>query len=234
MFSFALILAQMIKVAKILDFFIPRACAGCGIAGEAFCTACMAESLQKSFGCLLCGFRNKGEFCAECRRKRKPALNSAIWAGRYDGKLKQAIWELKYGKRREMARPLAELLVRKANALREPSLVIPIPLHFKRRHERGFNQAELLAREFSKITGIPARTDILEKIKETPAQVEVQDKELRLQNLEGAFRVNGNIGTQIILIDDVATSGATLMHAARALKDAGAKKITGLVVAHGG
>ncbi len=311
--------STMLALSKILDFLIPRSCAGCGEAHEAFCRVCRENSMQKSAGCLLCGFRNNiGKFCIECKRKFKPPLESVLWAGRYDGQLKRAVWELKYGKRRELARPLAEMLAEKfcavykgslpaqqfarheyfstekflcsdrrpaqglANYLPEdspneqkefalqdiaqrggasiairqqanmrvlkgeaPFVVVPIPLHFKRQHERGFNQAELLAKEFSKITGIEMRDDVLEKTKETPAQVEVQDKELRLKNLEGAFKLNlpplnpllskeGRGVVEIILIDDVATSGATLMHAARALKNAGAGEITGLVVAHGG
>ncbi|MDP2668721.1 MAG: double zinc ribbon domain-containing protein [bacterium] len=300
----------MFNFQKILDFLIPRRCAGCGEADEAFCAICRKASFQKGAGCLLCGFRNNtGEFCSDCRRKRKSdfplevglpnSLKSVLWAGRYDGELKKAIWELKYGKRREIAKPLAGMMAEKffeviggslpsqqfarhgyfsakkflvlapsrsqgpekympstkfRDSGTKPSalpnfLAIPIPLHFKRQYERGFNQAELLAREFSKITGIAMRNDILKKIKETPAQVEVQNKELRLKNLENAFEVSlpphrpsllrrgaeGGVVLEktIILIDDVSTTGATLMHAATALKNAGAKEIVGFVVAHG-
>src|SRR3989344_1591603 len=283
----------MFNFQKILDFLIPRRCAGCGKSNEAFCAVCRASSSQNSSGCLLCGFRNDtGEFCKDCRRKSDflmedglpSTLKSVFWAGRYDEALKKAVWELKYGKRRELARPLAEMLAEKfamfcensrqasiledlaqrdgaSRAIRQQAdmrvlqnaalvgnfITIPIPLHFKRQYERGFNQAELLAKEFSKITGIAMRNDILKKIKETPAQVEVQNKELRLKNLEGVFEVNLNASPNpllikegakgvvptIILIDDVSTTGATLMHAAEALKNAGAKNITGLVVAHG-
>ena len=265
----------MFNFQKILDFLIPRRCAGCGKSNEAFCPVCRKASLQKSAGCLLCGFRNNtGEFCSDCRRKYAPPLKSVIWAGRYDGELKKALWELKYGKRRELARPLAEMLAEKfamfcensrqasiledlaqrdgaSRAIRQQAdmrvlqnaalvgnfITIPIPLHFKRQYERGFNQAELLAKEFSKITGIAMRNDILKKIKETPAQVEVQNKELRLKNLGDAFQISLSNPIAkwptIILIDDVSTTGATLMHAADALKKSGAKNITGLVVAHG-
>jgi len=116
--------------------------------------------------------------------------------------------------------------------------VIPIPLHFKKEYERGFNQAELLAREFCKITSIPLLTSVLKKTKETQEQVKVENKELRLTNLENAFSVSLSNPVAkwptIILIDDVSTTGATLTHAGNALKEAGAKNIIGLVVAHGG
>ena len=120
---------------------------------------------------------------------------------------------------------------------------VPIPLHFKKEHERGFNQAELLAREFSKLSKVQLLTNALLKIKETPAQVEVKDKEKRIKNLEGAFLVNPKLSASnlqlltsntLILIDDVSTTGATLIHAAKALQKSGAEKIIGLVAAHGG
>ena len=120
--------------------------------------------------------------------------------------------------------------------------IIPIPLHFKKQYERGFNQAELLSKEFSRLSNIPLLANTLLKIKETPAQVETPNKELRIKNLEKAFQINPKISKSdlmlltsgaLILIDDVATTGSTLFHAASALRIAGAKKIIGLVVAHG-
>jgi len=194
--------------------------------------------------------------------------------------LREAIQQLKYKRRRELAGPLAELLWKKFLEINENQLssqhiskhayspagellcsprratqdfekrspksnlvIIPIPLHFKKEYERGFNQAKLLAQEFGKLAGIPCLTNILIKTKETPAQVAVENKELRIKNLENAFQINPKasqsdlkllaFGT-IILIDDVATTGATLSHAASALEKIGIKKIIGLVLAHGG
>ena len=198
--------------------------------------------------------------CTQCKKRVKASLKHVLWAGRYDDELKKAIWALKYGKRKEMAKPLGEMLARKffeiyvtkppgkksdfpgkSDFKKGGFAVIPIPLHFKKEYERGFNQAELLAREFCKITQLPFLTDILQKTKETREQVKVENKELRLTNLENAFSIDttslGNPVTKwptVILIDDVSTTGATLSHAATALKNAGAKNIIGLVVAHGG
>ncbi|OGF82464.1 hypothetical protein A2924_01250 [Candidatus Giovannonibacteria bacterium RIFCSPLOWO2_01_FULL_44_16] len=281
---------------KVLDLIIPRKCAGCGMQAEIFCRQCVNASYTPRTACLFCGQRNlMGEVCVSCRRQAKTPLKRVFWAGRYDGELKKAVWALKYGKRRETAKPLGELLARKFFSItleaeifsshltlstgaptriqkssqlphflakppgkKSPSLksdfpgksdffpgdfedggfaVIPIPLHFKKQYERGFNQAELLAREFCKITGLPLLTDVLQKTKETQEQVKVENKELRLTNMEDAFEVSlGNPIAKrlnIILIDDVSTTGATLTHAANALKNAGAKNIIGLVVAHG-
>ena len=251
---------------KVLDLIITRKCAGCGKPSEVFCESCASTSYTPRVACLFCGQRNHaGEVCAACKRRSETPLYRVLWAGRYDDELKKAVWALKYEKRKEMAKPLSELLARKFFEVYEGSLpaeqfarhgyfskqqdmralksdtsfaVIPIPLHFKKEYERGFNQAELLAREFCKITSIPFLTGVLQKIRETTEQVKVENKELRLTNLENAFSVSLSNPIAkwptIILIDDVATTGATLTHAARALTNAGAKNIIGLVVAHGG
>lgn len=228
---------------KVLDFIIPRKCAGCGRPSEIFCRACFSASYSDKTACLFCGSRNRaGEVCASCRRRAKTPLRNVLWAGRYDDELKKAIWALKYGKRREMAKPLGEMLARKFfdvwfSQAEQDFLAIPIPLHFKKEYERGFNQALLLAEEFSKITGIPCEKKLLIKTRETEEQVKVQDKKLRLANLENAFDVPPGKRIvkwpAVILIDDVSTTGATLTHAANALKEAGAKNITGLTAAHG-
>lgn len=233
-----------------LSLILPRNCASCGRTNETFCESCKADSYKNGAQCLICGFRNNdGRFCAECAPGN---IKRVLWAGRYDGALKEAIWQFKYQKRKELARPLAEMLWKKFLEKCSPQadyVIVPIPLHFKKEHERGFNQAELLAKEFSKLSNFPLLTRSLLKIKETPAQVAVENKELRIKNLEGAFEVRSNNppkppyfkGGTIILIDDVSTTGATLIHASRALANtglpaskAGAKNIIGLVVAHGG
>lgn len=234
--------------ARILNLILPRSCAGCQKTNESFCENCQALSFKTGAQCLICGQRNNsGIFCKNCRPQGS-ALKNVLWAGRYDGALREAVRQLKYAKRKELAEPLAKMLVKKFYEIHPHTnnnfLVIPVPLHFKKEHERGFNQAAKIAKIFSKITGLEIRGNLLEKIKETPAQVEVKDKEKRIKNLEGAFEVKlpplnplltkeGKGKVTIILIDDVATTGATLIHASRALEKSGAKKIIGLVVAHG-
>lgn len=226
-----------------LNLILPRKCAGCEAESEVFCRKCVEASYKRGAQCLLCGFRNKdGRICYGCFKKS----GQVLWSGRYDGALREAIWQFKYQKRKELARPLAEMLWKKFTEICSPMgdfIVIPIPLHFKKEHERGFNQAELLAREFAALSHFPLLTNTLLKIKETKAQVEMENKELRVKNLEDAFQVNPKISESnlqlltsdtLILIDDVATTGATLIHAAGTLMRAGAKNIIGLVVAHGG
>ncbi len=230
-----------------LELIIPRKCAGCGQEKEVFCQNCENTSYKKGAQCLFCGFRNStGKFCPECRSPslmevRLPSnFNQVLWAGKYDGPLRKAVLGLKYGKRKELATELGKIIYRKFIEInpafeKENFLVVPIPLHFKKEHERGFNQAELIAKEFSKLSGIKLLIGALIKTKETPAQVEVKIKEERVKNLENAFlfKPPPDPLPTIILIDDVATTGATLIHASRALAYAEATKVIGLVVAHG-
>lgn len=228
-----------------LNMILPRYCAGCAAESEIFCRNCVEASYKTGAQCLICGFRNHtGKLCYKC--KSGNSLGKILWSGRYDGALREAIWQFKYKKRKELARPLAEMLWKKFTEICSPMgdfIVIPIPLHFKKEHERGFNQAELLAQEFSGLSHLPLLTNALLKVKETKTQVEMENKELRVKNLEDSFQVNPKISESnlqlltsntLILIDDVATTGATLIHAAGALTRAGAKNIIGLVVAHGG
>ncbi len=228
-----------------LDLILPRSCAGCRRAREAFCELCQTKSFQKYFGCLICGARNQtGSFCTgSCRKKTPLSIKRVYWAGRYDDELKDAIWQLKYKKRREIAEPLGTMLAQKfllTKYAAEPNncCIIAIPLHENRERERGFNQAKCIAESFVQKTSIPIAYNVLLKTKETAPQVHTRDRKERQKNLEGAFSVNPKAfeacrDKTIILVDDVATTGATLFHASSALAEAGAKNIIGLVVAHG-
>ncbi len=144
-----------------------------------------------------------------------------------------------------MAEPLAELIYKRLREVRLRSeiersrtsiIIIPIPLSRKRLRQRGYNQSELLGKFLSDKLSIRIENNVLYKIKETISQVEIKDRNKRLKNLEGAFEVkNAEIikNKNVILIDDITTTGATLNEARRILKTAGAKKVIGLTVAKG-
>ena len=151
----------------------------------------------------------------------------------------------KYFGEQNLTDPLADLILEPLQALlssltprmRERMIVIPIPLHPKRWRERGFSQSELLARHIAKASGVRlAPTRSLVRRRYTRAQVSLSSRAERLENMKDAFLAKtpelfaDNI---ILLVDDVATTGATLNEAARALKLAGAKSVWGVVVAHG-
>lgn len=232
----------------ILDFIIPRYCVGCGKERDTLCEICGDSAYQKWANCLLCGTRNMtGSFCAgTCRKQTPTALKKVYWVGRYDGILKKAISQLKYKKRQELSLPLGRLVAKKflqyaENVGPNNYLVVPIPLHTDRQNERGFNQAELIARVFANQTGISMQTKFLKKIINTRAQAKIANRNERIQNLRDAFFADTSnygsptsiVATTIILVDDVSTTGATLFHASQALANAGVKNIIGIVVAHG-
>jgi len=115
-------------------------------------------------------------------------------------------------------------------------LLIPIPLHKMKRRQRGFNQSELLAKAVASHFSLNFNTKILFRIKNNLPQAKINNFIERKKNTENIFQIsNSNLikNKQIILIDDVYTSGATMQEAARILKKSGAKKIIGLVLAKG-
>ncbi len=119
--------------------------------------------------------------------------------------------------------------------LDDADLLIPVPLHRQRLAHRRFNQSVALAREISRVSGVPLDTGLLVRVKPTPPQVGLNRK-LRAANMQGAFAVaprrKGELaGRRLVLVDDVATSGATLNAAARALLRAGAERVDALVFA---
>jgi ComF family protein len=112
-------------------------------------------------------------------------------------------------------------------------VLVPVPLHHKRLRERGYNQSHLLAQELAKLTGLPLVDDCLSRQRHTPPQARTTTVDERRGNVADAFfcRDRSLEDEQVLLIDDVSTSGATLDACARALKEAGASSVWGLVLA---
>jgi len=229
-----------------LDLLFPTSCVGCGAEETPLCNACMALIPSSEPQCVGCGLRNQdSRVCPACR-KHLPALSRVISASAYDNIIVQeAIKRFKYFGERRLGESLAHLAAQKLDthlallpaATRERCMLIPVPLHPKRYRERGFSQSDILARCISQDTGIaltPAKT--LVRTRYTPSQTTMQSRDARLENMQDAFAVRAPeavAGKIIILVDDVATTAATLHEAARALRQAGAKSVWGLVVAHG-
>lgn len=197
-----------------------------------------------------CGKENK-IFCTECLSGVNfptiPEEGGTFAASDYnDPAVKKAVWMLKYRKTKGLAEHLAQLMHERIfNRLdiKCPSkgwVMIPIPLSKSRLKERGYNQAEEIARRLSEkistfvITNVI--TNVLTKTKETPTQVSVKDRRERLKNVIGSFSVKNSelvAGKNIILVDDVSTTGATIREAKKVLRASGAKKIIALVAARG-
>lgn len=149
----------------------------------------------------------------------------------YDGVLRKAIHRFKFKKRKRLADALGILAVKylsrtQALDMNEIDVIIPVPLHPKRLRQRGFNQAELIAKVISRyyeITVLPA----LERVKNTRAQFDLSREE-RFNNIIGAFKVSNPAGVynkRVLLLDDIYTTGATITECAKALKIAGARRV---------
>lgn len=176
-----------------------------------------------------------GKFCRRCGKK-KAGLNGIVVACYYqEGPLREAIHEFKYRSLLELKDFLSGLMVDAFKENFRPKkefVIMPVPMHWQEKLKRGYNQAEILARVVAQKLAI-SFSDGLIKNRRTKRQVEVRGK-IRASNLKDSFILKGKIRLrqkEIILIDDITTTGATLKECAQILKNAGAKKVWGLVLA---
>lgn len=170
--------------------------------------------------------------CSTCAADG-PAYDYARSAAVYGGVTREALHRLKFGGRRALARPLADLAVDQCGtSLRDGiTAVVPVPLARDREWERGFNQAGLLAERIAKRLGVPVRAGWLARERATKPQSDLPAAE-RLANVRGAFRAAAAVADRhVLLVDDVLTTGATLAACARALRAAGARCVGAVTVA---
>jgi ComF family protein len=156
------------------------------------------------------------------------AINWACAVDRYEGRMKDIVHSLKYERRRSIGPPLGRLMREcGADLLRDANVVVPVPLHPRREYERGFNQADDLARQL----GVPV-APLLKRIIFTQSQIELP-KHRRQENVKHAFALAASgLSIQIaVLIDDVSTTGSTLEACARVLKANGVKEVRALTAA---
>ena len=153
------------------------------------------------------------------------------------------VYALKYRGLQDLATPLADRMC-DVLALRQTTralfgtnpLIIPVPLHPTRLRQRSYNQADLLARRIASVAAMPMDATSLARTRATDQQVKQADRGARRDNMKGAFAVIDTAtvtGRDIVLIDDVSTTGATLDDCARALKASGARTVSAIVLAHG-
>jgi len=215
----------------LLNFFFPLQCVNCG---------------------RLLAADNKDRVCGDCW-SRIIYLNrpidirlslEEIWSvAVYDGVLRELIHQFKYKEKKYLTNPLGKLLVDFVEEYLEEErfdYIVPIPLEKARQKKRGYNQAELLARVLGEAVNKPILTNLIKRRKKTKPQFGLK-KEERFENLSGAFEISESVkedvatiaGKTILLLDDLATTGATLDECARALKGAGVSEVYALVLAHG-
>jgi ComF family protein len=198
----------------------------------------MLESLLNTLlptRCPMCRQHLRGTeagVCAACLCKFQPVLEgNLLHFGKYGGNLERLIRVLKFAEGRNIAPPMGMLLAQAVQAANwGVDVVVPIPLHASRANVRGYNQADLLAKAVGHGLGVPARA-ALSRLRATKQQARLTRTQ-RLQNLEGAFAVVQAVdGLEVLLIDDVHTSGSTLTEASLVLIEAGAKRVRMAVLA---
>ncbi len=182
--------------------------------------------------CPLCQRRATATFCLDCFRQLQACQiatsSRTVFAwGRYTGALKRAIGLLKYDGKAEIARPLGQWLAQAwlHQGVAPRVVVVPIPLHCDRKLQRGYNQAELIARSFCQATGLRHYAQGLRRVKATQAQFSLSIAE-RHDNLEQAFTLGPDFKSQhpkwpVLLLDDIYTTGATIAAATQTLRMAG-------------
>ncbi len=195
-------------------------------------------SLDAEFFCVACRtpFANSYPLdesgrCGLCRLGLN-RFDAAYSFGAYEGTLRKLIHVFKYGRVQTLARPLGGLLGAAIPSGEVFDAVVPMPLHWWRRWRRGFNQAELLAREVARRCGVNV-VDAVRRARATSSQAGLSHSRRR-ENVAGAFRVRRPDrvrGLRVALVDDVMTTGATANACAAALKRAGARRVTLLTLA---
>lgn len=219
---------------NLLDLVFPPSCPGCGKSGKRFCEACINSSRRVAIPiCKICGEPLLvGDVCHRCL-KVQPTFKIVRSWGIFEGPLRKGIHRLKYKNDIGLGSIFAELLFNMLDDLSwDIDIIMAVPLGKKRIKERGYNQAVLIAKPLSKLTGIPYSENLITRIKETKSQVGMSVPE-RKENMKDAFyaKPNINFGKSILIIDDVFTSGSTMESCSKALKSVGANEIFGLTIA---
>ncbi len=235
-------------IKEITDLVIP-AVATCQLCGSrrkpgkyaGLCCICQKELdywEEKYHQCDICGrYIAGGVVCPVCSEK-KPPFSMATAVGPYRGILKESLCSLKFRGDRKLSVPLGKLLAQKIRFrvnVEDMDLIIPVPLHKDKLQGRGFNQAELIAREVSREIRKPVANRILIKKRDTTSQTHLSQKE-REANLKNAFYVMDRSriqGAVILLVDDILTTGSTVSECTRELLKWGGEKIFVATVATG-
>lgn len=194
------------------------------MAAEFFCVQCRTP------------FRNRFPLdeegrCGLCRRGLR-GFDAAYSVAAYEGRLRELIHLFKYGGVRTLAKPLGEWLAGAMPRDERFDRIVPVPLHWRRRWRRGFNQSALLAQAVARRYALPV-TPVLGRIRATAVQAGLSHAGRRA-NVKGAFRVRGGFaleGQRVLLVDDVLTTGATAAACAAVLKQAGARYVAVLTLA---
>lgn len=209
-------LLQTYIVTPLLNLVFPSTCVGCGRVGDVLCSACLSSL-------------DPAAIAAEAPR---PPLAGLAGLGFFAGPLQEAIHALKYEGLTDIAAPLGDRLAAAIQARAWPrSLVAAVPLHANRLAQRGYNQAALLGEATAARLGWPFVPDLLARARDTRSQVGLTYSE-RQSNVKEAFTLDKRAeirGADVVLVDDVYTTGATLGECAQAILAGGARSVRAAV-----
>lgn len=230
----------------VVDFIYPPRCAGCDKIlkkieiKSGFCKQCRAiiETPYKD-ECLLCGkklLQKDLEYCFDCRAKGHNFTQAkSVYV--YDGIMKNSMYRFKYSGKKEYANTYArdayKLYERWLNSIK-PNYIIPVPMYKGKERKRGYNQALAFADELSKVTGIPCEGDAFVRVKNTKPLKMLSPTERRL-NLKNAFKKVKDLpkNADILIVDDIFTTGTTVDELSRLLIDEGVNRIYCLFICTG-
>ncbi len=217
---------------KVLNILFPSQCPLCGNKSDSalynpICSSCW-RGIERYTGpaCRICGIpvvSPLATICGSCMKK-KPPFSRILYYGTYEGALKESIRLLKFSGVKRLSKPLSYLL--SELSVSGFNGIVPVPLHPKKLRQREFNQTAVMGRHLAGRIKVPLMLDVLKKVHDTLPQTEVTGKE-RLENVKKAYLASEKAaGLELLLIDDVITTGATVSECARALMTAGAKGVT--------
>jgi competence protein ComFC len=215
-----------------LDFLLPLYCVECRREGRGVCQECLAGMTELRAYCEVCAQPGSARRCRRCVVTPLPIRGiRAVYP--FEGVIRSAVHALKYRNYRALAPELAAILARRLDDADIPAtLLVPVPMHPRRERSRGYNQAELLASELGRLTGVPMAKDVLERLVDSPPQVQRGTRAGRMEIAEGTFSVAASVeGEAILLIDDVVTTGSTMAACAKVLWEASAVSVWGLALA---
>lgn len=218
----------------LLDLIFPPRCLLCDevltVKEQHVCVACdINRFINEGNRCIKCGrlISSMEERCDVCKQVDY-SFDQGFALLQYEGIIHTTFYRLKYGNRKEVGTAFGEMM---AKYLRDKirhmdiSVIIPVPLHPSREKQRGYNQAEVIAKTLAKEMNLPVDTNYLLRIKATKPQSSINLR-ARQNNLKNAFSVSSKQHyEQVLLIDDIYTSGNTMDQCAKVLKEAGVKKV---------
>ncbi len=223
-------------IKRILNIVYPARCPFCDIALRKtelyLCEKCAGSfEFSKAHRCIYCCkvlFDSYTDICEDCLSENH-SYDEAFSPFLYGGEVKEAIVRFKYRGRPEYAAFFARCIFeygKERIGRWEPDALIPVPIHSSRLAKRGYNQAELLARELSKLTEIRVETALIKRTKKTLAQKELSPLERR-ENLRSAFeyRGEGKVPKKLVIVDDIVTTGSTADAVSSLLKRQGAERV---------